>query len=497
MKHAMVIGGSVAGLGVGLALSNKGWRVTVLGSDETPLPPSHREAFETWKRRGSPQTRHSHALLARLRNLICEHAPDLLERLLACGAEELRFTDRAKQLFGNPPGEPGDDEIVSLACRRITFEWVLRRYVLDSGRVEIKDGVDVTGLVAARRGPGDPPRVTGVRIAGPGGERVLDADLVIDASGRRTRLCDWLPEIGTAPVRAESSPCGIFYTSRFYQLRPGVEPPSLDGGLVGVDLGYLKVGIFAGDSRVFSITMAASPQDDPMRSILRRPGFEAAVAGVPLAARWSSPELAEPVTGVHGMAGLTNARRWLVAGGEPLALNFFAVGDAQIHANPITGRGCSLAFVQAFDLADCLEAHADDARDAALAFDACVERNVVPWYHLQVSQDADAVEVGEAQLRGENPFEEKNPDGSNNPKGFMRALLREGLVPALEEDPVLLRAFARTINLLDPPGDLMKNPEVLRRVLDSYGRRAERPPRYDGPTRDEMLARFDAAAAAA
>ena len=67
-KHVVVIGGSVAGLGVALALSQRGHRVTVLEADATPLPSSHQEAFERWNRRGSPQTRHSHALLARLRN---------------------------------------------------------------------------------------------------------------------------------------------------------------------------------------------------------------------------------------------------------------------------------------------------------------------------------------------------------------------------------------------------------------------------------------------
>jgi len=495
-KHVVVIGGSVAGLGASLALSKRGHRVTVLEADATPLPEDHREAFDRWKRRGSPQTRHSHALLARLRNLIRDHAPDLLESLKACGADELRFTDRARQLFDSPALESEDEDVVSLACRRITFEWVLRRHVLDSGLVDFRDGVEVTRLEGGRSAPGAPPRVTGVRVAGPNGDRLIDADLVVDASGRRSRLGSWLPDIGTPPVREESSPCGIFYTSRFYRLRRGAESPALDGGIVGVDLGYLKVGVFAGDSRVFSVTLAASPSDDAMRRILRQPGFDAAVAGVPITAEWTSPDLCEPVTGVHGMANLANARRWLVEDGVPLALGFVAVGDSLIHTNPIVGRGCSLSWVGAFDLAECVEEH-DDLRDLALAYDARVERNVVPWYDLQVTQDADSIDVAKAQLRGENPFREKDADGSNNPKGFMRSLVRDGLLPALEEDLVLLRLFLRTINLLDPPGDLMQNPEVMRRVLDAYSRRAERPKRHLGPSRDEMLERLDAAVASA
>jgi len=492
-KHVVVIGGSVAGLGVALALSGRGHRVTVLEADATPLPASHLEAFEHWERRGSPQTRHSHALLARLRNLIRDHAPDLLEKLLACGAEELRFTDRVRELFTDPVLEPGDEDIVFLACRRITFEWVLRRHVLSTGLVDFRDGVEVTRLEAVRDIATGLPRVTGVWARAPGrGEVLVSGDLVVDSSGRRSKLRTWLPAIGTPPVREASSPCGIFYTSRFYRLLDGVEAPALDGGIVGVDLGYLKVGIFAGDSRVFSITLAASPTDDDMRRVLRQPGFEAAVAAVPMAAAWASPAVSEPVSDVHGMAKLDNTRRWLVEEGEPLALGFAAVGDSLIHTNPIVGRGCSLAWTSAFDLADCLDAHGEDLRALALAHHASVERNIVPWYRLQLAQDADAIEVAEAQQRGEDPFRTTNPDGSQNAKAFVRSLLKEGLMPALMEDLGLLRVFMRAMNLLDPPGDLIRNPAVMRSLLASYAKRDQREKVVLGPSREGMLERFAA-----
>ena len=497
-KHVVVIGGSVAGLGVALALSGRGHRVTILEADATPLPESPEGAFERWRRRGSPQTRHSHALLARLRNLIRTHAPALLEKLLACGAEELRFTDRARQLFVDPVLEQGDDEIVSLACRRITFEWVLRRFVLDTGLVDFRDGVEVMRLEATRDVATKLRLVTGVWTRTPeGAESLVSGDLVVDASGRRSKLRTWLPAIGTPPVREARSPCGIFYTSRFYRLLDGAQAPPLDGGIVGVDLGYLKVGIFAGDSRVFSITLAASPSDDEMRRVLRQPGFDAAVAAIPLAAAWTSPAMSVPVSDVHGMAKLENTRRWLVEDGEPLVLGFVAVGDALIHTNPIVGRGCSLAWTSAFDLADCLDANGDDLRALALGYEACVERNVVPWYELQLAQDADAVAVAEAQQRGEDPFQVANPDGTQNPKAFMRSLIREGLVPALQEDLALLRIFLRAINLLDSPRDLMKNPIVLQGVLASYAKRGQREKVVLGPSREAMLQRFAALEASA
>lgn len=492
----MVIGGSVAGLGVALALSSRGHRVTVLESDETPLPATAGEAFAHWNRKGSPQTRHSHALLARLRNLIRDHAPELREKLLAAGAEELHFTDRVRQLFEDPELRPEDDDLVFLACRRITFEWVLRRHVLDTGLVDFRDGVEVQGLESQRDAASGLPRVTGVR-AGRRGEapEVIRGDLVVDASGRRSRLRHWLPEIGTPEVREATSPCGIFYTSRFYRLLDGVTPPPLDGGIIGLDLGYIKVGVFTGDSRVFSITLAASPGDAVMRRILKQPAFDSAVAAIPLTAQWTSPEMAEPVSEVHGMANLNNTRRWLVEEGEPLALGFVAVGDSLIHTNPIVGRGCSFAWTAAFALADCLDAHGTDLRALALAYDARIVADIVPWYELQLMQDADSIEVAEDQQAGKDPFATSSPDGTQNPKAFIRSLLKEGLQPALMEDLPLLRRFVRTIHLLDQPGDLMRDPQVIQTLLRFYQTRDERRKhrKPEGPSRQEMVDRLAAA----
>lgn len=483
-KHVVVIGGSVAGLGAGLALTGEGHRVTILESDASPMPESHVQAFEQWERRGSPQTRHSHALLARLRNLIRDHAPDLLAELRARGAEELPFSDMARRLMPDAEFEPGDEDVVLLACRRVTFEWVLRRYILESGRLDFRDGVEVTGLEAEA---GDPPRVTGVRIRSADGEQRIEADLVVDASGRRSKLRHWLEAIGTPPVREESEPCGIFYTSRFYQLHDGVEPPALDGPIVGEDLGYMKIGLFPGDARIFSITLAASPDDDAMRAVLHRPAFEAAAASLPRVAEWVDPKVSAPISDVHAMANLRNTRRFLIEEDRPLALGFTAIGDSLIHTNPITGRGCSLAWVGAFELATALREHGDDPGALLLAHHAAIEREIVPWYRMQVQQDRDAVEVSQAQRRGEDPYTVVRADGTNDPKAFMRSVLREGLIPAIRTDVHVMRRFMRIMNLLDAPEDLMRDPGFFGRVVACYNTRGEREPVFQGPRRDEML----------
>jgi 2-polyprenyl-6-methoxyphenol hydroxylase-like FAD-dependent oxidoreductase len=486
-KHIVVIGGSIAGLITSLALARSGHQVTVLEKDPTPLPDNPEEAFRTWHRRGSPQVMHSHAFLGRMHNLIRDREPELLTKLLAVGAEELTFRDQARQYFEDPVFEPEDDDIVLLACRRITFEWVLRRHVLETGLFEFRDGVEVAGLVAERDQATGLPRVTGVSPReGDSGADVLSGDLVVDASGRRTKLSDWLVAIGAPPVPEVSLPCGIFYATRFYRVLPGVERPSEDG-IIGGDLGYLKFGIFPGDGGTYSVTLAASPDDEQMRAVLRTPGFERVARALPALWDWIRPEVSEPITEVHGMANLRNTRRRLVEGGEPLALGIVAIGDSLVHANPITGRGCTLAWASAYALAEALEKHPDDTRAMVLALESVVEGELAPWLQLQMRQDADAIEVNAALRRGEDPYRVERDDGTKDPKAYMRSVVREGLVPAIREDLGLMRRFLRVAHMLDSPQELIRQPEVMERVLAAYETRQQRELLVRGPSRAEML----------
>src|SRR5512144_932472 len=99
--HAIVIGASIAGLAAALALGRRGYTITCIERDATPLPRDHLDAFAQWDRRGAAQTRHSHVLLAPLVKLIKAHAPDFYDRLLAAGAEELGFAELARSTFAD------------------------------------------------------------------------------------------------------------------------------------------------------------------------------------------------------------------------------------------------------------------------------------------------------------------------------------------------------------------------------------------------------------
>ena len=487
--HVVIVGGGVSGLSTALKMGRSGHDVTVIERDDTPMPDSPDGAFD-WDRRGAPQVRHSHAFLARLRNLLATHEPDVLARLFEAGATEMRFGDDLPDTVTNFEPQPGDDELVMLACRRTTFEWVLRRAALDEGRVAFRVGVGVNGLIADTSM--SIPRITGVTLED---GTSVSGDLIVVAGGRRSQLPDWLGAIGIGPVPEEVEDTGIVYASRFYRLKPGQSYPPRTGP-IGGDLGYVKYGIFVGDNNTFSVTLATPTDDDELRQRLADPVvFDEAARSLVATAPWMDGR-AEPITaGVHVMAGLLNRFRQYVVDGRPLALGLLPVGDAVICTNPLYGRGCSIGYWGAHLMNEAIEAHAGDLSEAALTtlaleYDAAMRREILPWYESGVQQDAEARRVAQAHLEG------VDPDGdATDPRTFARSVFREGLLPALRSDAVVLRAFFRTLNLLDEPDALLKDADVSNRVLMIWQDRDNRPPETPlGPKRrSEFLATLPAA----
>jgi len=466
--QVLVVGGGVAGLGSALVLARQGHDVVVVERDDTPMPSTADEAFE-WDRRGAPQVRHSHAFLARLVGLLRRDYADIYAELLREGATEMRFGDDLPPTITDFVREPADDDLVMLACRRTTFEWVLRRFALAEGRVTFRTGVGVDGVLTDPTAASDAvPRVVGVRLAD-GAE--LRADLTVVAAGRRSALSEWLEAAGSAPVNEEVDDTGIVYFSRFYRLLPDAEYPPR-GGPIGGDLGYVKYGVFVGDNRTFSVTLATPTDDDELRRRLADPVvFDECARQLVATAPWLDGR-AEPITEqVHVMAGLLNRFRDYVPDGQPVATGFVPVGDAVLCTNPLYGRGCSVAFWGAHLMAEAVAAHPDDPTALLLEYERTLREQVYPWYRAGVEQDAEARRVAAAMLRGDDP------DGdTTDPRTFMRSVFRDGLLPAMRTDAVVLRAFFRSFNLLTTPEAMATDPDVGARVLAAWQDRDSRPP---------------------
>lgn len=488
---AVVVGGSIAGLASAFALCRQGLTVACLERDATPMPEDHLAAWERWRRDGAGQTRHSHVLLAPLVNSIKDDLPGFFATLRASGAEVLTFREIAANTFEAPEFEPGDDRIEFLACRRVVFEFLLRRHLLESipaTELTFASGADVRALRTVT--DGDRQRVAGVTVKMPDGVVDIDAGIVVDASGRNSRAHRWLAAAGAEPPPSEDHPCGIFYTSRFYRLRDGANYPQLDGrqsltgGVAGVDLGYVKAGVFRSDNRTFSITLAADPEDVPLRRIAQEREFDVATRLIDASRPWVEETGSMPISKVYLYGNLTNSRRRYFVDGRPLVAGLFAVGDASVHTNPLAGRGCALAWVSAFELADVLDTESDALRRAA-AFEERNERRIVPWYEYQVERDLEAIAVNKALQRGEDPFDFTRPDGSIDDKLQRRVILRKGLRYASREDIRILRLLFRQVSLLDPPGFGGEHAKLAPALLKGYERSKDEPePR---PRRTEFI----------
>ena len=486
----VVVGGSIAGLAAAMAFCQRGLTVACVERDATPMPADHLLAFEQWRRDGAGQIRHSHVLLAPLVNALRRDLPGFFDVLVAAGAEVLTFKDVVRNTFEDPEFVPGDDDIAFLSCRRVVFEFLLRRYMLDT--LSHDDFAFIHGDVRGLRTKpdGDGHRATAVSVKTGRGGLDINAGIVVDASGRNTRVARWLaPDI--EPPALEEHPCGIFYTSRFYRLKDGADYPPLDGraslagGVAGVDLGYLKAGIFRSDNRTFSITLAADPEDEPLRVVARDREFELATRAVDVARPWVEDSVSAPISKVYLYGNLANSRRRYVRNGRPIVRGLFAIGDAAIHTNPIAGRGCALGWLSALELAKTLDAESDPAHRAA-DFEARIEQLVVPWYEHQVQRDAEALAINKALQRGEDPFDFNRPDGTIDEKIQRRVIFRKGLRYAARESVEVMRLLFRQVNLLDPPGMRDERPDLARLLLEGYRKTADEDdaPR---PSRPEFL----------
>lgn len=474
---AIIIGGSIAGMTMAFGLARQGFQVTILDADTIPQEETSLAAFNSWKRKGSPQVHHSHMFMARLRSMFAHELPDVYQELLQAGAREIRFTDHLPKSMDDPTPIPEDEELVMLGCQRLTFEWLLNKKIHQEANVEFRQGVKVDSLLSCRDGAQN--RINGVKLTT---QENLHADWVIDASGRRTKLSQWLTMLGLPPVREEREPSGVFSCTRFYKIKPGVEAP-VSHGPIGDDLGYMKYGLYPGDGGIYSITLIPNFSDKPLRAMLRLPVFEAIVEKLDKTAKWVHPDVSEPISDLYTMGNLHNVQRWHVENGKPVALGVFSIGDALCQTNPMHGWGCSLVFISVFALRDALCNNPNDANAVAMQYFEACQKEISPWINTSILLDRDRVAIGDALIAGTDPYNYRNPDGTIDNRAHLRSMMNQGLNSASKESIYVVRKALRVMNLLSESESLPRDPIAMQKIHQAFKNKSV--PLY--PSREQIL----------
>ena len=458
--------------------------MTLLERDLAPPSGDADEAFRSWNRRGVGHLRQSHAFLARLGKVIKADHPAFREALVETGVRERGVESMLwpSQKATYVP-KPVDAEFAILTSRRTTLELVMRRYVETLPTVTIRSGAMVRRLLT-ERDPSGVLKVVGVLVQE--GDREpceLRAPIVVDAGGKSGSGVEQLIEEG-APIAEESETAGILYFTRHYRLMPGRTEPAREGNPpFGGDLGYLKFGVFPGDNNCFSITMCAPEIEYEIRKAIVRPEmWDKMIDNLPGLRVWCDARQAEPTSRVFGMGDLHSRWRDLARDGKPAVLGFFAVGDCLVRTNPLYGRGCSLAAVQAYMVRDAL-AETTDPAGRLLAYDRRVRGELRPYYLAMRAQDRNAIKRAEQALTpGYKPTLRQR---------VLRSFAEDGLTVAVRFDVDLLRESMRGFHVLEHPNAWFRRPKNFAKIIRYWTRGKKRnaaayAPR-PGPRREAMM----------
>ena len=341
-SHAVVTGGSLAGMLAARVLSDHFERVTVIERDKLPDEPT--------PRKGVPQARHLHVMMARGQLIVEQFFPGLRDEMIAAGAPVLDMAEDAAWLTPAGWGLRYSSGLKLLTFTRGMLDWKVRQRLAAFPNVRFIEEAETTRLLPNA----DDSGVGGVGIrfrnrtnGSTVPEQLHYADLVVDASGRGSRAPQWLEGLGydTPAETVINSFRG--YASRFYQPPANVSadwkgifiqaapPERTRGGLLFPVEGNRWMVTLIGGGREYPPADEAGFRD--FARSLASPMIHDALDG------------AVPLTPIHTYRATENRLRHF----DRLSRwpeNFVVLGDATCAFNPVYGQGMTIAALGALTL---------------------------------------------------------------------------------------------------------------------------------------------------
>lgn len=437
LGRAIVIGGSMAGILTAQALSESFDKVTVIERDRLPEGPD--------LRKGVPQARHLHAFWAGGMRVVESLLPGVRQRMLAAGAVPLRMpTDTAWLTPANRWTHPFPPTQSLVSASRTLLEWAVRTEALTTANIQVIEEHDVTGL---RQGPtGD---IVGVALRDRSSGATLDltGDLVIDASGRGSRLPDWLAALGLATPEESMVDASLGYATRMYDIPEGLDvgwkalyvqssaPSEPRGGIM-----------FPIEGNRWVLTLIGAGGDWPPTD---EDGFSQFAASVRSSMLAEAMRSAVPVSPIWGHRRTEN--RWRHYEKLVMPGRLLSIGDSLCAFNPVYGQGMTVAAREVEVLRTLVQnCHSpqDLPRVLSGAQKAIASRVKGPWMLATGSDLRYQGTVGAVQT----------------PVDRLVNRYLDRVIAAVADDEVVNAAFLRVLNLIDEPTALF-SPRVAVRAL--------------------------------
>lgn len=445
---AVVIGASISGLLAARTLSDHFDRTVIVERDTLSDQPE--------LRKGTPQSVHSHGLLAQGTILLERFLPGLVKELRAEGAHYVDWVRNTLMMRSYGWGARPDSDLKLLMLSRPLLETVVRRRVAALPGVEILDGTRVNGLLPSSDGSA----VAGVLTDASGPLERIAADLVVDAGGRGSRAPSWLRDLGYPAPDEIVIDAKWGYASRLYTAPEGFDPDfvlwvaSPNAG--SPDVARRTRGFAAlhleGDRR-WLVTLSGCAGDIPPSDDAGFLDFVEAVPDYGAIADWIKN--ATPLSPIRTTRSTVNRLRKFETL-ERRPEGFVAIGDAVAAFNPVYGQGMTLAAKAAVELDAVLENFRQSGPLTGLAdqFQKRIAETIgIAW---MISTGAD--------------YKVEGVEGPPAPPEVSQFSEYVARVEALaSEDERILVKFLETVQLTRSPDWLME-PELVTRIQDNWDR---------------------------